>query len=104
MLTDHFPTEYSEVNRFRSRDVLSPLLVLLLALAGALPVSFAQPRLRTPARRAITPASRSPRPRLVLLIVVDQFRYDYLSRFGDLFGSRGIGRLMREGASWTETN
>jgi arylsulfatase A-like enzyme len=44
------------------------------------------------------------RPRLVLLIVVDQFRYDYLTRFGDLFGSRGIGRLMREGASWTDAN
>ena len=99
------------MNRFRSRGVLSPLLALLLALAGALGVAFAQARQRTGARRAITKASQSahktsqsPRPRLVLLIVVDQFRYDYLSRFGDLFGSRGIGRLMREGASWTEAN
>ncbi len=92
------------MNRFRSRGVLSPLLALLLALAGALPVSIAQARPRIPARRAITKASQSPRPRLVLLIVVDQFRYDYLSRFGDLFGSRGIGRLMRAGASWTEAN
>jgi predicted AlkP superfamily pyrophosphatase or phosphodiesterase len=63
--------------------------------------------------RAVRPAGRSQnkttgatpaRPRLVLLIVVDQFRYDYLTRFGDLFGSRGIGRLLREGASWTEAN
>jgi predicted AlkP superfamily pyrophosphatase or phosphodiesterase len=44
------------------------------------------------------------RPRLVLLIVVDQFRYDYLTRFGDLFGSHGLGRLMRDGASWTDAN
>ena len=44
------------------------------------------------------------RPRLVLLIVIDQFRYDYLERFGDLFGSRGIGRLMKEGAFWTNAN
>ena len=92
------------MNRFRSRGVLSPLLALLLALAGALPVSFAQAPPRTGARRAVTKASQSPRPRLVLLIVVDQFRYDYLSRFGDLFGSRGIGRLTRDGASWTEAN
>jgi arylsulfatase A-like enzyme len=42
--------------------------------------------------------------RLVLLIVVDQFRYDYLERFGDLFVPNGIRRLMREGASWVETN
>ncbi len=93
------------MNRFRSKGVLSPVLALLLALAGALPVSFAQARQRTQTRRqAANKASQSPRPRLVLLIVVDQFRYDYLSRFGDLFGSRGIGRLMREGASWTEAN
>jgi predicted AlkP superfamily pyrophosphatase or phosphodiesterase len=40
----------------------------------------------------------------VLLIVVDQFRYDYLQRFGDLFVEGGIKRLMRDGASWTEAN
>ncbi|HEX4899517.1 MAG TPA: alkaline phosphatase family protein, partial [Pyrinomonadaceae bacterium] len=44
------------------------------------------------------------RPRLVLLIVADQFRYDYLERFGDLFGEKGLKRLMREGASWVEAN
>lgn len=44
------------------------------------------------------------RPRLVLLIVVDQFRYDYLTRFRTLFGTRGIGRLLREGANWTNAN
>ncbi|HEV7375632.1 MAG TPA: alkaline phosphatase family protein [Pyrinomonadaceae bacterium] len=44
------------------------------------------------------------RTRLVLLIVVDQFRYDYLERFNDLFAPNGIKRLMRDGASWTETN
>jgi predicted AlkP superfamily pyrophosphatase or phosphodiesterase len=48
--------------------------------------------------------SRSPRPRLVLLIVVDQFRYDYLERYGDLFVQGGLRRLMREGASWTQAN
>lgn len=44
------------------------------------------------------------RPRLVLLIVVDQFRYDYLERFNDLFVAGGLRRLMREGASWTQAN
>jgi hypothetical protein len=41
------------------------------------------------------------RARLVLLLVVDQFRYDFLERFGDLFGANGLRRLQREGASWT---
>ena len=51
-----------------------------------------------------TQPSETKRPRLVLLIVVDQFRYDYLERFGDLFGANGFRRLMRDGASWTQSN
>ncbi|MEK6280718.1 MAG: alkaline phosphatase family protein [Acidobacteriota bacterium] len=38
------------------------------------------------------------------MIVVDQFRYDYLTRFKDLFGPAGLKRLMREGAFWTNVN
>lgn len=44
------------------------------------------------------------RPKLVLLIAVDQFRYDYLERFGDLFAPNGLRRLLREGASWTQAH
>jgi len=40
----------------------------------------------------------------VLLIAVDQFRYDYLERFGDLFGPNGLRRLMHDGAMWTQAN
>ena len=40
----------------------------------------------------------------MLLIVVDQFRYDYLERFGDLFVANGFKRLLRDGASWTQSN
>jgi predicted AlkP superfamily pyrophosphatase or phosphodiesterase len=53
---------------------------------------------------SISNAQTSAKPRLVLLIVVDQFRYDYLERFGDLFAANGIKRLMTDGASWSETN
>lgn len=50
-------------------------------------------------------AAKAPvRPRLVLLIAADQFRYDYLERFGDLFVERGLKRLLREGASWVDAN
>ncbi|HEY8188239.1 MAG TPA: alkaline phosphatase family protein [Pyrinomonadaceae bacterium] len=55
-------------------------------------------------QRAGPPEATGARPRLVLLIVVDQFRYDYLERFGDLFGPHGIKRLMREGAFWVNAN
>jgi predicted AlkP superfamily pyrophosphatase or phosphodiesterase len=52
--------------------------------------------------QAVSPSTA--RPRLVLLIVVDQFRYDYLERFGDLFVAGGLRRLMRDGAFFTEAN
>ncbi|HYY99584.1 MAG TPA: alkaline phosphatase family protein [Pyrinomonadaceae bacterium] len=40
----------------------------------------------------------------MLLVAVDQFRYDYLERFGDLFAEGGIRRLLRGGASWSDAN
>src|SRR5687768_5024893 len=69
---------------------LSLLLVLVVISSGQ--------------RRPQPDNSRSKRPRLVLLIVVDQFRYDYLERFGDLFVTNGLKRLLRDGASWSHSN
>jgi predicted AlkP superfamily pyrophosphatase or phosphodiesterase len=72
----------------------------LITVAGLL-LSFATSLAQTgPAR----PSDATERPRLVLLIVVDQFRFDYLTRFSDLFGRNGIGRLVRDGASWTNAD
>ncbi len=77
------------------------LLIVCATLAGVI----AQKRQRSSSNNAGQPSAQSrTRPRLVLLIVVDQFRYDYLERFGDLFAANGIKRLMREGASWSEAN
>lgn len=70
-------------------------VVFLLTISLFVSVTFGQRRPQTSAQK---------RPRLVLFIAVDQFRYDYLERFGDLFGPNGFGRLMREGASWTQSN
>ena len=42
-------------------------------------------------------ASRSEQPRLVVQIVVDQLRSDYLESFRPLFGQDGFLRLLREG-------
>ena len=40
-------------------------------------------------------------PRLILLVVVDQLRYDYLTRFEDLY-TGGFRRLLDQGALFTE--
>ena len=73
----------------------TPLVVLLIVSLFVGSIGYAQRRTQPPEPK---------RPRLVLLIVVDQFRYDYLERFGDLFAANGLRRLLRDGASWTQSN
>ena len=43
------------------------------------------------------PASLPKRPALVVGIVVDQMRYDYLYKYADRYSDHGFKRLMREG-------
>ena len=54
---------------------------------------------------ALPRAQRGPGPdiRLVLLIAVDQFRYDYLTRFRSDY-TEGFKRLLTQGAVFTNAN
>lgn len=63
-----------------------PLCCLLLLAVGA------------------TAQVRSKAPRLVVGIVVDQMRYDYLYRFADQYGNGGFKRLLGEGFSCENTH
>ncbi len=49
------------------------------------------------------PKAAAPRPKLVLAITVDQFRYDYLTRFRDQYKT-GLDRLLRQGAVFTNAH
>lgn len=49
---------------------------------------------------AQTPAAPVPKPKLVVVVVVDQFRYDYLTRFRDDYHF-GLNRLLTKGADFT---
>lgn len=80
------------MRRMRRRTFLSLVLTASVLLSSGVSAQ------RQP------PPSTPKRPRLVLLIAVDQFRYDYLERFGDLFAPHGLRRLLRDGASWTQSN
>ncbi|NDE11334.1 MAG: alkaline phosphatase family protein, partial [Chitinophagia bacterium] len=42
-------------------------------------------------------------PKLVVGIVIDQMRWDYLYRFSELYGSNGFNRLVRKGFSCDNT-
>ena len=43
------------------------------------------------------------RPKLVVGLVIDQMRWDYLYRYNDLYGPNGFKRLLREGFSCDNT-
>ena len=73
----------------RRRLSLVTALILCSVVFGG---SFAPAQRRAPTSSTQT-WQRAKRPRLVLLIAVDQFRYDYLERFSDLFANNGLGVL-----------
>ena len=80
----------------RSLAISLVLILVFCLLTGSIAAGQQQPSSQV--------GQRAKRPRLVLLIAVDQFRYDYLERFGDLFVANGLRRLIRDGASWVDTN
>jgi predicted AlkP superfamily pyrophosphatase or phosphodiesterase len=44
------------------------------------------------------------RPKLVVIIIIDQFRGDYLERYHDQFGEGGFRLLLDHGANFTDCN
>ena len=44
---------------------------------------------------------KSSSPKLVVGIVIDQMRYDYLYRFNSLYGEDGFKKLMKDGSNFT---
>src|SRR5438105_7002098 len=68
-----------------SKKTILILLALVTALAAAPPVTA--PR----------------KPKLVLAIAIDQFRYDYLTRYRSEYGG-GLNRLLTKGAVFTNAN
>ncbi|WP_343329093.1 alkaline phosphatase PafA [Polaribacter staleyi] len=43
--------------------------------------------------------SQNKKPKLVVGIVIDQMRYDYLTRFADRYGKDGFNRILKDGFS-----
>ncbi|GAA3972141.1 alkaline phosphatase PafA [Mucilaginibacter dorajii] len=57
-------------------------------------------------KKAVAPAASSsiPRPKLVVGLVVDQMRWDYLYRYYDRYQSGGFKRMLNEGFTCDNTN
>ena len=81
----------------RLRTLAASSLALCWLVTTLAPLAAAQ----RPSRPSA--ASTAARPKLVVVIMVDQFRYDFLERFADLFGNDGFKRLM-SGANFTNAN
>jgi predicted AlkP superfamily pyrophosphatase or phosphodiesterase len=77
-----------------------PMTRGILALLAAFAVFAAQPSAQAPAA-ARRPAPPLKRPRLVVLLVVDQMRADYVDKFLRQW-TGGLERLVREGAWFRE--
>jgi predicted AlkP superfamily pyrophosphatase or phosphodiesterase len=68
-------------------------LVALAACQNQPPVQTAS----LPAARYEQPLRRPEKPKLVVGVIIDQMRPEYLQRFAEGFGEGGFKRLMREG-------
>lgn len=49
-------------------------------------------------------SAQAPKPKLIVGIVIDQMRYDYLERFSAGYGKNGFARLKREGSTFTNAH
>ena len=54
----------------------------------------------SPASTNPSATTHRPRPKLVVILVIDQFRYDYLERFRAQFVARGFNLLLNGGANF----
>src|SRR5699024_968233 len=52
---------------------------------------------------AVKKAEKVPRPKLVVGIVVDQMRWDFLYRYYERYGDDGFKRLLKDGFSFENT-
>ena len=76
-------------------------LRLLLALAGLTAAALMAVLFLPTAAFA---SAYNGRPKLVVVIVIDQFRGDYLERYRDQFGDSGFRLFLDRGAYFTDCN
>jgi arylsulfatase A-like enzyme len=80
--------------RFFPRSIAVSECILLAVVAALIPDSI-------PASFA---SAYNAHPKLVVVIVIDQFRGDYLERYRDQFGEGGFRLLLDHGANFTDCN
>src|SRR5438876_750880 len=77
----------------------SRIALLLLVLLALLPLAAMNPAATPVASHQVLPQAYG--PKLLVLVVFDQMRGDYLGRWSKQFGTDGFNRLTSEGAWFT---
>jgi predicted AlkP superfamily pyrophosphatase or phosphodiesterase len=79
-------------------------LFLLFVIASASAQTKKKVQTTAPSSVKTSTSTALPRPKLVVGIVVDQMRWDYLYRFYTRYGNDGFKRMLNEGFSCENTN
>jgi predicted AlkP superfamily pyrophosphatase or phosphodiesterase len=91
------------MTRTRRQHILSALALACLLFFPLSAGTQSQRRTAAPVR-PVNGGAPAAKAKLVLAIVIDQFRYDYLERFRNQFGRDGFRRLCDEGAFFINAN
>jgi predicted AlkP superfamily pyrophosphatase or phosphodiesterase len=93
------PVENTKGKKWQKREII--FLFFVLFCLFCFPLTAQERRRATAAQQR---PSQHSKPRLVVGIVIDQFRYDYLTRFEKSFGEGGFKRLRTRGAVFANAN
>ena len=85
-------------NTKKIKSLFSLTLIILFSLTSYSTMAYSMRHGPFFTSQQTKTATSEPQPKLLVAIIVDQFRYDYLERFKDLFGKDGFVRLMNQGA------
>jgi hypothetical protein len=75
---------------FMRRSVIVSILLSVYFVPAFAQQYVTHPQPGSQSSRSAQPAGQPSRPKLVVGIVVDQMRWDYLYRFSDRYGSGGV--------------
>src|SRR5262245_64595320 len=95
------PRDNGKGKKLQKRRIFIVFLAIFCLFCGPLSAPLT---IRSTAAQQRTSRGANPKPRLVIGIVIDQFRYDYLTRFESSFGEGGFKRLLKKGAVFVNAN
>ena len=90
------------IRGLRVCEIRTRFVAVLCATFLSIALSLSAAAQGAPAGAAKKAAGGGPTPRLVVVLVIDQFRTDFLDIYRSEFGDGGFARLMREGADFRE--